>query len=200
MGKNRLTGVIKFLQSSLFFWKKKKQITYLCVFAREITEISDLMLGGNVGDRMDYLRQSIDLLRREVGRVMAMSAVYESEPWGFDDPCWFLNQVVAVETDHDPFTLLENIQRIEQVLGRVRTQNTYQARTVDIDILLYGNLVMNMPELVIPHPRMVERMFVLQPMTELAPDLKHPVLHFTMSYLRDHCTDTKQVRLKDNAM
>jgi len=152
------------------------------------------MLGGNVGDRMEYLNRGIDLLRRNVGRIVAMSAIYESEPWGFDTQQLFLNQVVAMETDLDPLTLLTYIQRIEQTLGRRRTDNGYQPRTMDIDILLYGNLVINTPELVIPHPRMAGRMFVLQPMAELAPDMEHPVLHRTMEYLREHCMDRKQVR------
>ena len=154
------------------------------------------MLGGNVGDRMDYLNRCIDLLRSNVGRIAAMSAVYESEPWGFDDSQWFLNQVVVVETNLNPLTLLTYIQRIEQTLGRRRTDNSYQSRTMDIDILLYCNHIINIPELVIPHPRMAERMFVLQPMAELAPDLEHPVLQQSMSYLRDHCDDRKQVVLK----
>ena len=157
-------------------------------------EISYLMLGGNVGDRMDYLYQSIDLLRRDAGQIVAMSAIYESEPWGFDHQQWFLNQVVVVETDLSPLLLLKQIQHIEQTLGRLREGDGYQPRTMDIDILLYGNLVINTPELVIPHPRMAGRMFVLQPMAELAPDMEHPVLHRTMEYLREHCMDRKQVR------
>jgi len=157
-------------------------------------EISYLMLGGNVGDRIGYLCQSVDLLRRDVGRILTMSAIYESEPWGFDDPQWFLNQVIAMETNLNPLTLLAYIKQIEQILGRQRTDNGYQPRTMDIDILLYGNHVINIPELVIPHPRMEERMFILQPMTELTPDMEHPVLHRTMRYLREHCTDRKEVR------
>ena len=157
-------------------------------------EISYLMLGGNVGDRLDYLRRSVDLLRRDVGEIVAMSAIYESEPWGFDHPQWFLNQVAAVETNLSPLLLLERIQRVEQTLGRLRKGIGYQSRTIDIDILLYGNLVIDTPELVIPHPRMAERMFVLQPMAELAPDMEHPVLHRTMGYLREHCEDGKRVR------
>jgi len=180
----------------------------LCDFAREkmsrkgartqrfkgMAEKIFLMLGGNVGDRMEYLRRAVDLLHRDVGWVMALSAVYESEPWGFDDLCWFLNQVAVVETNLAPLALLESIQKIEHTLGRVRTQDGYQARTMDIDILLYGNQMINTPELVIPHPRMAERMFVLQPMAELAPDLKHPVLHCTMEQLRERCMDVMQVK------
>ena len=152
--------------------------------------ISYLMLGSNVGDRMEYLHRAVELLSHETGCIKNMSAVYETDPWGFDDPRRFLNQAVALETDLAPLALLENIQRIEQILGRRRTKNGYQARTMDIDILLYGNRIIHIPGLVIPHPRMTERMFVLQPMAELAPDLEHPVLHHTMAYLKDRCTDS----------
>jgi len=135
---------------------------------------------------MDYLLRSIELLRRDTGRIVAMSAVYESDPWGFDDPCRFLNQAVAVETDLAPLALLKCIQQIEHILGRVRTHDGYQSRTMDIDIIMYGNQVINTPDLVVPHPLMAERMFVLQPMAELAPDLEHPVLHRTMEDLKEH--------------
>ena len=158
-----------------------------------MTGISYLILGGNIEERVDYLHRTVELLRREAGYITAMSTVYESEPWGFDDPCWFLNQVVALETNHSPHRLLECIQQIEQSMGRVRTYHGYHARTMDIDILLYDNLVINTPELVIPHPRMTERMFVLQPMAELAPNLEHPVLHKSMAYLKKCCLDKKQV-------
>ena len=94
--------------------------------------------------------------------------------------------------------MLQKIQIIEKELGRIRTGEGYQARTMDIDILLYGSLVVNEPELVIPHPRMTERMFALKPMAELAPDLEHPVLRLTMKDLMKHCTDRKQVKLKIN--
>ena len=160
-------------------------------------EITYLLLGGNLGDRIEYLRRGVDLLRRDVGNVQTVSSVYESEPWGFDDPQWFLNQVAAVETNLSPIELLSRIQQIEEHLGRRRTHNYYQARTIDIDIILYGNLVINTPELIIPHPLMCERMFVLQPMAEIAPELQHPILSKTMAYLKEDCADAKEVRKLD---
>ena len=151
-------------------------------------EISYLLLGGNIGDRMEYLHRAVDLLRRDAGNVTALSAVYESEPWGFEDPVWFLNQVAVVETNLSPVDLLAVIRQIEQHLGRPPVRDGYQARTMDIDILLYGKHIINLPELTIPHPRMAERMFALAPMAELAPDLEHPVLQCTMQCLRDTCS------------
>ena len=163
-------------------------------------ETSYLLLGGNVGDRVSYLRSGVDLLRCNAGCIVSLSTVYESEPWGFDDPCRFLNQAVVLETNLSPHVLLECIQQIEQMLGRLRTHDGYHARTIDIDILLYGARVINTPELVIPHPRMAERMFVLKPMADLAPDLEHPVLHQSMTHLKEQCADRKQVRTYSDAL
>jgi len=165
--------------------------------------ITFLLLGGNIGDRMDFLNRCIELLRSRVGHFVAMSSVYESEPWGFESSQWFLNQVVAVETNLNPNTLLEKTKKIEKDLGRNKgggklhrgggKPRPYEARTMDIDILLYGDIVINTPDLIIPHPRMSERMFVLKPMAEIAPDLVHPVQHITIADLMLQCTDVKQV-------
>ena len=152
-----------------------------------------LLLGGNVGDRMDCLRCGIELLQAIAGNITAASSVYESEPWGFDDEQWFLNQAIEMETTLAPLLLLEKIHYIEKIMGRHRTGNGYQARPIDIDVLFCGDRVINLPELVIPHPRIAERMFVLLPMAELAPDLEHPVLRCTMRHLRDKCSDNKDV-------
>ena len=158
-----------------------------------------LMLGGNIGDREDYLRQTIDFLRRDVGRITTLSSVYESEPWGFDEPKWFLNQAVAIETNLSPFELLKKTQDIELSLGRFNDSmirasiKKYLSRTIDIDILLYGYEIINSPTLVIPHPLMCERMFVLQAMSEIAPELEHPALRCTMKNLKNNCKDNKIV-------
>ena len=154
-----------------------------------------LILGGNVGDSMEYLRCGIELLGSMAGKIISVSSVYESEPWGFEHPQWFLNQAVELETSLTPLMLLEKIKTIEKQLGRQRTNNGYQARTVDIDILLYDNIIINTPELVIPHPRMCERMFVLLPLAEIAPNLEHPTLHLTITCLKDSCKDKKRVKV-----
>ena len=154
---------------------------------------SYLILGSNVGHRKDYLLRCIDLLNLHAGTVTCTSSIYESEPWGFDDPVWFLNQAIALKTRLSPQALLECTQQIEQKLGRTRTKTGYQSRTIDIDILLYDDCVIDTPDLVIPHPRMAERMFVLDPMTELARDVEHPALKRTMSELRKQCDDRKKV-------
>ena len=156
-------------------------------------EISYLMLGGNVGNREDFILRSIDLLNRNLGTVTDKSAIYESEPWGFEHSGWFLNQAVALETNCKACELLEGLQNIEKKMGRVRTCTGYQARTIDIDILFFGNHIVDVPNLVIPHPHIAERLFVLKPMAELAPCFVHPVLKQTMKYMKEHCADTLRV-------
>lgn len=156
------------------------------------------MLGGNEGDRLGYLRRSIDLLNLNWGIVAGRSAVYESEPWGFRHSSWFLNQVVMLETDYPASKLLNGVLQIEQTLGRVRQHTGYHARTMDIDILFYGNHVINTCKLTVPHPRIAERMFVLKPLSELSPGLIHPVLCQSMRDMKNYCTDTLQVNFYED--
>ncbi|MDR1672454.1 MAG: 2-amino-4-hydroxy-6-hydroxymethyldihydropteridine diphosphokinase [Bacteroidales bacterium] len=153
-----------------------------------------LLLGSNMGDRKAYLQQSIAMLSR-VGRVMRLSSLYESEPWGFDHSTgWFLNQAVELATGTDAPELLHALHEIEQTLGRLRTNGTYRARTIDIDIILLGNRIIRTPELTIPHSLMEQRMFVLQPLSELIPDAVHPILRLTIAQLAAQCTDTALVQ------
>jgi len=108
-------------------------------------------------------------------RIIGHSSIYETEPQDFVQQPWFLNMAVACETTCFPLQLLGTLQRIERELGRVRGAGIVRKgpRIIDIDILLFGTVVMNMPQLIIPHPRMLERRFVLEPLIEIAPDLKH---------------------------
>ncbi len=130
-----------------------------------------LGLGSNVGDRLGTLQSAVDLLALEGVRVLACSRVWETDPVGPPQPD-FLNAVVLAETNLDPNDVLAACQRVESALGRVRAAR-WGPRTIDVDVLLYDDLVLDEPNLVIPHPRLTERAFVLLPLLEVTPD---PVL------------------------
>ena len=143
-----------------------------------------LALGSNIGDREANLRVAIESLRSAGVDIRRESRIYETEPVGFADQRWFLNMVVEGATGLFPLQLLTRTSKIEKALGRVRTIPN-GPRTIDIDILLYGATVMRTASLELPHPRMHERRFVLAPMVDLAPDLRHPQSHLTMRQLLD---------------
>ena len=132
-----------------------------------------LSLGTNLGDRQQNLKSALELIGRKVGTVVSASDIIETEPWGFDSPNPFLNMVVKVETDLKPLEVLDVTQEIERQLGRATksVNGEYHDRLIDIDILLYDDLVMDTPELTIPHPLMYERKFVMEPLAQIAPEL-----------------------------
>lgn len=132
-----------------------------------------LALGSNLGDRHTNLKQAIAALTPQM-EVKAKSQVYETPPWGIEDQPKFLNQVVKVKTYLEPEQLLKHLKRLEVALGR-KESVLNGPRLIDIDILFYDDLVLNTPTLVIPHPRLHERGFVLLPLMDIAPDLIHPV-------------------------
>jgi 2-amino-4-hydroxy-6-hydroxymethyldihydropteridine diphosphokinase len=138
-----------------------------------------LSLGSNVGDREAHLREALAQLPPSI-RILRVSPVYETEPVDYTDQGWFLNLVVEAETNLSPTQLLWRIACIERSLGRIRTVPK-GPRTIDIDILLYGDVVVQKVRLQIPHPRMAARRFVLAPLADLAPDLRHPVAHQTVT-------------------
>ncbi len=141
-----------------------------------------LSLGSNLGDREAMLREAIRRLESPQLHIRRVSSVYETEPQDFREQPWFLNVVVEAETGLFPLQLLGLVRKVELALGRRRFV-VKGPRTIDIDILLYGGFVIDRPELAIPHLRMTERRFVLEPMVELAPELRHPVLRRTMREL-----------------
>jgi 2-amino-4-hydroxy-6-hydroxymethyldihydropteridine diphosphokinase len=141
-----------------------------------------LGLGSNLGDRQANLADATGRLTNERVSVKRTSSIWETEPRDVLDQPWFLNQVVEVETDLFPRQLFQHLQRIERGMGRVK-RTPKGPRLIDLDILLYGNAVVKSPELEIPHPRMTERRFVLAPLAELAPDLRHPTLKRTIREL-----------------
>jgi len=138
-----------------------------------------LSLGSNIGDRDEHLRDALAQLESSGVHVLRASPIYETEPVDYTDQRWFLNLVVETETALFPRQLLTRIHKIERALGRVRGVPK-GPRTIDIDILLYGKAVVRTAELEIPHPRMAERRFVLAPLADLAPDLRHPVKQQTV--------------------
>ena len=144
-----------------------------------------LALGTNLGDRLANLKQAISALTPQLD-VKAKSQVYETPPWGFEDQPKFLNQVIKAKTYLDPEPLLKHLKRLEVALGR-KESFVNGPRLIDIDILFYDDLVMNKPSLVIPHPRLHERGFVLLPLLDIAPDLVHPVYKKTVRELAESC-------------
>ncbi len=146
-----------------------------------------ISLGTNLGDRMVNLRLARAALPPDI-QVMIYSSIYETEPWGYPDQPPFLNQVVKAKTSLSAPALLASLKSIERNLGR-RPTFRYGPRLIDLDILLYGALVLDTPMLTIPHPRLVERAFVLAPLVEIAPDLVHPVLGKTIQEILSQVGD-----------
>jgi 2-amino-4-hydroxy-6-hydroxymethyldihydropteridine diphosphokinase len=151
-----------------------------------------LSLGSNVGDRAANLTAAIERLRA-LGEVIAVSSFYETEPVEFEAQPWFLNCAVQLDTKKMPMQLLAGILKLEQQMGRRRTHRK-GPRTIDIDILLFGSSVVETKGLTIPHPAMHERRFVLEPLAEIAPEVRHPVFKRTVRELRDALPPGQAVR------
>jgi 2-amino-4-hydroxy-6-hydroxymethyldihydropteridine diphosphokinase len=158
-----------------------------------------LLTGGNIGNRMANLQSAIAAIESEVGVVNQTSSIYETAAWGLTDQPSFLNQVIHVQTTLEAAQLLEKILQIEKSLGRSRTEKM-GPRTIDIDILLFNDAIINEPDLIIPHPHMTQRRFVLTPLGELAPTLIHPVWHASIEELLNACQDPLPVQLYTNSL
>jgi len=152
-----------------------------------------ILLGGNLGDKQKVFSEARALLREQVGIITALSVVYETEPWGFESSDYFWNQVIEIVTGLSAAEVLLQTQQIELQLGRIRKEVQYNSRIIDIDILFYGDQVINSDDLIVPHPRIHERKFVLVPLHEIAPDLMHPVFHKTIRQLLEECPDPLKV-------
>jgi 2-amino-4-hydroxy-6-hydroxymethyldihydropteridine diphosphokinase len=151
-----------------------------------------LGLGSNIGNREDSLQRAVTALHTDDFQIKRLSSVYETSPRDRTDQPWFLNMVAEATTDLFPVRLLLRVLNTERKLGRKRTI-AKGPRTIDIDILLFGNFVVDTPQLAIPHPRLTERRFVLEPLCELAPELRHPV---TMRSVREMLAATKDQQVR----
>lgn len=152
-----------------------------------------LSLGANLGDREQTIESAIEALQNSEVKLLARSSLYETEPQDVKDQPWFLNLVVKCETRLFPLQLLALALRVERDLGRVRGTVRRGPRKIDIDILLFGKSVIETPQLTVPHPRMLERRFVLEPLVEMAPNLRHPV---TKEPFKKYLADVKDQQLR----
>lgn len=144
-----------------------------------------LGLGTNLGDKEQNLRCAVQNIEERIGEVISLSAFYVTTPWGFDSENSFLNAALCVETSFSPIAVLHETKQIELQMGRTHksVNGVYSDRLIDVDLLLYDNLLLNTKELILPHPLMAQRLFVMEPLAEIAPSLIHPSLHQTMKAL-----------------
>ena len=154
-----------------------------------------LLLGGNQGDVMQNLKQSVILLSKQLGEPALQSAYYESEPWGFEAPQNFINQVVEFRSNLEPIDLLDFTQKTEKELGRKeKTGTQYESRPIDIDILFIDSKQINLPRLIVPHPKLHERRFTISPLMDLWPEFNHPVFNKSIKQLSIECPDKSEVK------
>lgn len=152
-----------------------------------------ILLGGNLSDRQSLIGSARDLIAGRVGNIVDRSSLYETEPWGFNSDTMFLNQVVVVKTELEPGSLMNVLVGIEKDLGRTRNEAGYASRLIDLDILFYNDEVISSNQLVIPHPRIQERMFALKPLEEINRRFVHPVLKKPIHQLVEECPDDLKV-------
>jgi 2-amino-4-hydroxy-6-hydroxymethyldihydropteridine diphosphokinase len=159
----------------------EKQTTILC-------------LGSNLGERKLNLSAAISSLERRVGSIIRKSSIYESEPWGMDSVNQFYNQCISLSTAIGPVELMEQITGIEREMGRKGSRGDYTDRVIDIDILFFGDIKIDTDDLIIPHPRISERRFVLVPLLEIYPDMINPTNLEKFQDTLDSCTDLLSVK------
>lgn len=152
-----------------------------------------LLTGGNLGNRAESLKNAVAMIAENAGNVLQLSSLYETAAWGTKDQPDYLNQAVFLETKQTASDLLHTLLNIEKQLGRFR-QEKYGARVIDIDILFFNNEIVKEHDLIIPHPHIQNRRFVLVPMVEIAPEYCHPILNKTMAELLEVCPDPLNVK------
>lgn len=151
-----------------------------------------ILLGGNIGNTQQYIIDAEKHIIDQIGCIQKSSSIYESEPWGFNSDQWFLNKVIQITSYKLQVTqILDICQKIEKELGRVvKTSTDYESRPIDIDILFFNTEIINLPQLIIPHPKLHLRRFTLLPLQEIMNDFIHPVFNKTIEDLIDECEDT----------
>ena len=158
-----------------------------------------LGLGSNLGDKIENLKFALVEINLEIGRITAVSSIYETEAWGVINQDNYYNLVLAVETTILPLALIEKILKIEEKLGRKRDKK-WDCRIIDIDILFYDNLIISTNNLQIPHPFIHKRNFVLEPLNEIDSSLIHPKLRKSINYLRSISEDKSWIHKLENPL
>jgi 2-amino-4-hydroxy-6-hydroxymethyldihydropteridine diphosphokinase len=154
-----------------------------------------LLLGSNLGNSEEILEKAMLAIESQIGKIILRSKFYETAPWGVVNQPNYLNIAIAVDTYLQDVELLKQTQNIEEMLGRVRKEK-WGARLIDIDIIFYGNEIVEKPDLIIPHPLMQERNFVLVPFQEITPDFVHPVFKKSIQTLYNTCEDIAEVKVQ----
>ncbi len=158
-----------------------------------------LLLGTNIGCRIDHLKEAIQNIEQKAGSITAHSSIYETAAWGKVEQEDYLNQALKLQTDLPANQLLEVVSGIENKMGRIR-KKVWGPRIIDIDILFYGEVISSEKRLILPHPHIQERRFVLTPLAEIAADLIHPVYQLPIKELLRHCTDPLRVAKYETEM
>lgn len=184
--------MLRKLQYFIFFFQAcdllGKFMFRFAFFADTMSKVI-LSLGSNLGNREKFLADAIVKINQRIGEVLIQSSVFQTTPWGFDSSELFLNQIIMIHTELTPQDVLHIIHEIEHEAGRIRSAERFNNRTLDIDIIFYDDLILDTPELQIPHPTLHQRLFVLMPLHEVAPGWIHPILRKDVTSLLQACDD-----------
>ena len=160
-------------------------------------ETAYISIGSNIGDKLDNCKKSVISIEAKTrSKIIAVSDFYKTEPVDYMDQDWFVNGVIKIETSQSPTELLKNLRSLEIEAGRIEKKIRFGPRVLDLDILLYSDVILNLPDLVIPHPRMHKRCFVLKPLCDIDSGIVHPIINKDVKQLLRELDDTGQKVIK----
>jgi len=151
-------------------------------------------LGSNLGNREELLSETRDFIHFNVGDIVVASDIYETEPWGMENVQPFLNQIIGVQSELTNAQIITEIAEIDQFYGRERSAEKYLSREMDVDVLFIDQEIIDLPNLSVPHPKIIDRRFILEPMVQIAPEFVHPAIQKTLAELLEICTDKCKVK------